>query len=70
VVLPTVAAQVGAEVLVIEAAPIAISVQVAPLSVVVAPTVVAQAGGEPPEVPAVVHRWVLPLESRIRLPWV
>ena len=49
------------------ALPIATSVQVSVPSVVVAPTVVAQVGAVGvPEVPAVVHRWVLPLESTIR----
>ena len=37
-------------------------------SLVVALSVVAQVGADPPEVPAVVHRWILPLESTIRLP--
>ena len=69
VVLPTVVAQLGAEVPVIAAAPIATSVHVAVLSVVVAPTVVAQVGAVGvPEVPAVVTRCVFPSESRMRLP--
>ena len=67
VVAPIVVAQVGADVLVTAALPIATSVQVTVPSVVVAPTVVAQVGAVGvPEVPAVVHRWVLPLESTIR----
>src|SRR5262252_8447145 len=69
VVLFRAVAQLGAEVLVSAALPTATIVHVAALSTVVEPTVVAQVGAVGvPELPATVHRWVLPLESTIRLP--
>jgi hypothetical protein len=70
VVLPTVVAQVGADVFVTAAAPIATQVQVTVLSVLVDPSVVGQVGADPADVPAMVHLWVLPLESSIRFPWL
>ena len=45
-------------------------VHVTPLSEVVCPIVVCHVGCEPPEVPAVVQRWIFPFESTIRLPTV
>jgi hypothetical protein len=45
-------------------------VQTAVLSVVVLPIVVAHVGCDPPEVPAVVQRWIFPFESTMRLPTV
>src|SRR5437870_13879065 len=46
----------------------ATSVPPAPLSLVVLLRLVAQAGALPPEVPAVVQRWILLFASAIRLP--